>query len=93
MGGALAAQAWVSVAKPWGKTPLARGRGATGPVWLFALGVAAPVVDTAAGLALGHPLPVTSLAVLAFLAARRGRLTVTAQRVDGTWKIAAVDPR
>jgi len=53
-------------------------------MWLFGLGVAAPVVDTAAGLALGHPLPVTSLAVLAFLAARRGRLTVTAQRVDGT---------
>jgi len=38
-------------------------------MWLFGLGVAAPVVDTAAGLALGHPLPVTSLAVLALLAA------------------------
>jgi len=25
--------------------------------------------------------------------AATGRLTVTAQRVDGTWKIAAVDPR
>jgi Mce-associated membrane protein len=25
--------------------------------------------------------------------AAAGRLTVTAQRVDGTWKIAAVDPR
>jgi hypothetical protein len=71
MGGALAAQAWVSVAKPWGKTPFARGRGATGPVWLFALGVAAPVVDTAGGLALGHPFPVTSLAVLALVAVRR----------------------
>jgi hypothetical protein len=46
MGGALAAQAWVSVAKPWGRTPLARGRGGTGPVWMFTLGVAAPVVDT-----------------------------------------------
>ena len=41
-----------------------------GRMWLFGLGVAAPVVDTAAGLALGHPLPVTSLAVLALLAAR-----------------------
>jgi hypothetical protein len=70
MGGALAAQAWVSVAKPWGKTPLARGRGVTGPVWLFGLGVAAPVVDTAAGLWLGYPLPAVSLAALLVVAAR-----------------------
>ena len=70
MGGALAAQAWVSVAKPWGKTPLARGRGVTGPVWWFGLGVAAPVVDTAAGLWLGYPLPAVSLAALVYLAVR-----------------------
>ena len=70
MGGALAAQAWVSVAKPWGKTLLARGRGVTGPVWLFGLGVAAPVVDTAVGLWLGYPLPAVSLAALVYLAVR-----------------------
>jgi hypothetical protein len=71
MAGALATQVWMSVAKPWGRTPLGRGRGAPGPVWLVALGVAAPAVDTAGGLLAGHPLPVVSLAVLAVIAGGR----------------------
>jgi hypothetical protein len=74
MAGALATQTWMSVAKPWGKTPIARGRGSTGPAWVFAVGVAAPVLDTAAGLALGYPLPVLSLAVLAVVTVRRRRV-------------------
>ncbi|MGD9530444.1 MAG: hypothetical protein AB7V44_27105 [Pseudonocardia sp.] len=68
MAGAIAAQAWLSVAKPWGRTPLAarapkpRAAGA----WWLAAAVLAPVLDVAAGAFWwGHPLPAASLLTLA----------------------------
>lgn len=72
MAGALAFQTWLSVAKPWGRTPLARpgDRGATAPAWVFVLGVGAPVADIVLGTWLGRPLPVCSLVVLAVLLGR-----------------------
>ncbi|MGE3286894.1 MAG: hypothetical protein AB7J32_12445 [Pseudonocardia sp.] len=68
MAGAIAAQAWLSVAKPWGRTPLAarvpKPR-AAGPWWLAAA-VLAPVLDVAAGVfRWGHPLPALSILTLA----------------------------
>jgi hypothetical protein len=72
MAGALAFQAWLSVPKPWGRTPWAaqgaRGKAAklpTAPEWMFALAVLAVVADLAAAAMLGYPAPVFSLLVLA----------------------------
>lgn len=65
MAGALALQVWMSVAKPWGRTGLGRGKPPSPPVWLLATGIAAPVIDTAGSVVLGYPLPAASVAVLA----------------------------
>jgi hypothetical protein len=77
MAGAFAAQVWVSVAKPWGRTPLARRapRPPAAPAWLLAAAVLVPVTDVVLGVAVfGHPLPALSLTVLAIaLVARRRR--------------------
>jgi hypothetical protein len=72
MASGLAVQTWLSVAKPWGRTPLRRrgDRGATAPAWVFVLGIVAPVVDIVIGSMSGRPLPVCSLAVLALLGVR-----------------------
>ena len=80
MAGALAFQTWLSVAKPWGRTPLARpgDRGSTAPAGVFVAGIAATVVDVSIGTALGNPLPVTSLLVLVVALARPW----TSQRVS-----------
>lgn len=68
MAGAVAAQAWLSVVKPWGRTPFAAGRprpATAGRGW-FAAAVLAPVVDVLLGVAWwGHPLPALSLLTLA----------------------------
>lgn len=69
MASAIAFQGWLSVVKPWSRTPwVARGRPSGPPSAagsrLFAAVVVATAVDVAAGLAVGHPLPVASLAVL-----------------------------
>ena len=76
MVGGLAFQVWVSIAKPWSKTPWSPARRPeTAPRWVFVLGVAAPVVDTTAGLLLGYPLPALSLVMLiVLLSGRRPRL-------------------
>lgn len=64
MAGALAFQAWVSVAKPWGRTALAsRGRPVAAPTWLLVAAVAASLVDGVVCAVLG-PRPVASLLVL-----------------------------
>ncbi len=84
MAGALAFQAWLSVAKPWGRTPLATRasiRPSTAPRWLLALTVLAPVIDIPFGiLLLGQPLPALSLTVLAIaLVARTHRQRASLQ--------------
>lgn len=78
MAGAIAFQAWLSVAKPWSRTPWSTGAGGrapklpTAPTPVFVATVAAPLVDIAVGTAMGHPFPVTSLLVLfVWLALRR----------------------
>ncbi|OXM49836.1 hypothetical protein [Amycolatopsis alba] len=72
MASALAFQAWLSVAKPWGKVrtgpklPVA-------PTWMFVAAVAAPLIDITVGLLLGYPLPALSLVVLIVQLVRRRR--------------------
>lgn len=85
MVGALAFQAWLSIPKPWGRTPWAargsRGRAAklpTAPEWMFALAVLAVVADVTADALLGYPAPVFSLLVLAVrLVLRRREVRAT----------------
>lgn len=77
MAGALAFQAWLSVAKPWGRTPLAaraRTRPSTAPRWLLALTVLVPIIDIPFGiLIIDRPLPALSLAILAIALVARTR--------------------
>ncbi|MFB9683075.1 hypothetical protein [Amycolatopsis plumensis] len=76
MASALAFQAWLSVAKPGRKTPWSpAAKPPTAPTWVFVAGVAAPVADVAAGLALGFPSPLAELVMLIVLLGfeRRGR--------------------
>lgn len=78
MAGAIAFQAWLSVAKPGGRTRWAAERRVRLPVaarWVFVLAVVAPLVDMAVGIAVGFPLPVLSLAgVGVAVGVRRRRL-------------------
>ncbi|MFF2083660.1 PDR/VanB family oxidoreductase [Nocardia sp. NPDC058176] len=74
----LAFQVWLSVAKPWGRTPLgerARARPVPAPAWLYALGVLAPLGDVATGVALGNPAPILSLVTLILALVTRARRT------------------
>jgi hypothetical protein len=67
MAGAIAAQAWVSLAKPWGRTPLAARapRPRAAGAWWLAAAVCVPLVDVVLGVAWwGHPLPGFSLCTL-----------------------------
>jgi hypothetical protein len=76
MASALAFQAWLSVAKPGKKTPWSpAAKPPTAPAWVFVAGIGAPIVDVAAGLALGYPLPAVELVMLIALLGfeRRGR--------------------
>ncbi|MGW3967318.1 hypothetical protein ACWED2_46405 [Amycolatopsis sp. NPDC005003] len=68
MASALAFQAWLSVAKPWKKTPWsASAKPPAAPTWVFVAGMAAPAVDVAAGITLGYPLPALELVMLIVL--------------------------
>ncbi|MFD3748015.1 PDR/VanB family oxidoreductase [Nocardia sp. NPDC058633] len=72
----LAFQVWLSVAKPWGRTPRgerARTRPVSAPPWLYALGVGAPLVDVGIGVALGVPAPALSLVTLILALCTRAR--------------------
>jgi hypothetical protein len=64
---AIGFQAWMSVAKPWKKTPWGENgtpkRLPTAPPRVFAFCVAVPVVDLALSLYLGFPTPLFSLLV------------------------------
>ncbi|MFI6316860.1 hypothetical protein ACIBG8_05040 [Nonomuraea sp. NPDC050556] len=69
MAGALALQTWLSVAKPWGRTPWTTTAGKPEvPGWMLAAAIAVPVADyLLATFAFGHPAPVfTVLALLGY---------------------------
>jgi hypothetical protein len=80
MAGAVAVQAFLSVAKPWGTTPVAR-RSRTRPpraAWpLLAAGVVAPLVDVGLTVALGFPAPLAEVVVLVVVAVARRRALVS----------------
>ena len=85
MAGAIAVQAWLSVAKPGGRTRWGTRGGRpvtlpTAPPWVFALVVAAPVVDVTLGLLLGFPSPLCSLAAVVVAAVVRRRALHRARR-------------
>lgn len=73
MASALAFQAWLSVAKPWGKVR-SGVKLPTAPTWVFVAAVLAPLTDITVGLLLGYPLPALSLAVLIIQLVRRRRV-------------------
>jgi hypothetical protein len=66
MASALACQVWLSVAKPFKRTPWASpAKPRTAPPWAFALCLAVPAADYAVGeLVLGQSTPVLSLLVV-----------------------------
>jgi hypothetical protein len=63
MASAIAFQAWLSVAKPWGRTPL-YVKLPTAPRWVFAATTLIPLADLAIGYSVGFPLPALSLLFL-----------------------------
>ena len=73
---AIAFQAWVSIAKPWKRTPWARIRsGEQGPAWLFAVAVLVPPADYGVGaLAGSQPMPMFALLTLLGVGAWQLRL-------------------
>lgn len=65
MASAIAFQAWLSMTKPWRRTPWSPARKPpTGPAWMFAAAVLVPPADMAVGAALGFPLPLLSAILL-----------------------------
>jgi hypothetical protein len=75
MAGAIAFQAWLSVAKPGGRTrPAARAvKLPVAAPWVFAAAVLAPLTDIAVGTAVGFPTPVLSLLTVVVAAEVRRR--------------------
>ncbi|RZT83382.1 hypothetical protein EV383_0184 [Pseudonocardia sediminis] len=72
MAGAIAFQGWLSIAKPWGRTPgIRRAKPPTGPRWVFAAAVVAVPVDLTVGLVLGHPRPLAAILVLVVVLVHR----------------------
>jgi hypothetical protein len=63
MASAIAFQAWLSVAKPWGRTPL-YAKLPTDRGWVFAAITLVPLADLAIGYSLGYPMPALSLLFL-----------------------------
>lgn len=67
MASAIAFQAWLSVAKPWKRTPWTEPAGAlkklpSGPSWMFLFSTSAPILDFVIGkFLLGFPLPLLML--------------------------------
>lgn len=65
MAGAIGFQAWLSIAKPWGRTQwTSREKPPTAPRWVFVVAVLAPVADVTVGTVLGFPLPALSVLAL-----------------------------
>ncbi|WP_233576309.1 hypothetical protein [Saccharopolyspora rhizosphaerae] len=74
MASAIAFQAWLSVAKPWRRTPWASTRKIpAASTRVFAAAVFAPLADIALGLVLGVPAPLFELIVLAVVLGLRPR--------------------
>ena len=72
MASVIAFQGWLSVAKPWGRIRVRqRARPATAPPWVFVATVLGGLADLALALAVGHPIPLLSLILLAVGLARR----------------------
>ncbi|WP_434440287.1 hypothetical protein [Lentzea sp. E54] len=73
MVGAFAFQTWLSVAKPWGRTPWAdpKVKLPTASTKAFVLALTIPLVDLALGLYLGHPMPMTMLVTVIAYSIRR----------------------
>ncbi len=89
MASAIAFQAWLSVAKPWRRTPWADSPGKpkrppSGPSWMFTFSAIVPVFEYLLGRhVLGHPFPVLSLlTAIGYPVWRSRRLRRGAQ--DGT---------
>jgi uncharacterized membrane protein len=88
MAGAIAFQAWLSVAKPGGRTRRS-GRAVKLPQaapWVFAAAVLAPLIDIAVGTAVGFPTPVLSLLTVGLAAEvrRRARRGISRDPRPGT---------
>jgi hypothetical protein len=75
MASVLAFQVWLSVAKPWKRTPWApAAKPPTAPTWVFAAGVFTPLADVTISTFWGRPLPALSLIMLIVLGLElRGR--------------------
>lgn len=80
MAGALGFQAWLSVAKPWGKTPAGRRadvRPIPAPPWILVAAVAAVAVDVPLGVAMipliENPAPAAAVVVLTVALVARTR--------------------
>ncbi|MEU4520899.1 hypothetical protein AB0F52_19620 [Amycolatopsis sp. NPDC024027] len=68
MAGALAFQAWLSVAKPGKKTPWSpAAKPPTAPTWVFVAGVLTPLADVTISVFWGRPLPAVELVMLIVL--------------------------
>lgn len=97
---AIAFQGWLSIAKPWSRTPWAeagaRGRAAklpTAPRGTFVAIVFATVADLTCGVLLGFPMPAFSLIVLVVrLRARRRELRPPRRRETAEPALAAGRP-
>lgn len=80
---AIAFQAWLSVVKPWQRTPWTGSRGKRAPIlptaprWMFVATVLTPPADISLGIVLGFPSPLVSALVLTIrLVGRRRQLRV-----------------
>jgi hypothetical protein len=100
MASAIGFQAWLSVAKPWPRTPwtsveATRGRSTTAPAWVFGCCVAVPLVETGVGtFVLGHPMPVVSLLIaIGYPIGRARGRGATARGSDRVSSIRDVDHR
>ncbi|WP_226380054.1 hypothetical protein [Pseudonocardia sp. KRD291] len=94
MASAIAFQAWLSVAKPWGRTPgTRRRRPPTGPRWVFAAAVVAVPLDLTAGLVLGQPRPLAAVLVLIVVLVHRARVLRRPARSSSDASSRPVRPR
>ena len=74
MASAIAFQAWLSVAKPWRRTPWApQQRPPAAGSRVFVAAVAAPLIDMALGVLMGFPMPLLEIAVLVVVLVSRTR--------------------
>jgi hypothetical protein len=72
MASAIAFQGWLSVAKPWKKTPWSTTRKLpTANAAMFAVAVGIPLVDIAIGIPMGNPMPLLELLVVVGYSIRR----------------------